>query len=129
MSDLIVSVDWSDITPGRMDEVKATVDEMVAFVETNESRPLAYQVFLDDASGRMTVFQMHPDSASMEEHMRVGAAVFGKFRDLLTLREIDIYGSPSPELLHALRAKADLLGGARLNVHELHGGFTRFGAD
>ncbi len=73
----------------------------------------------------MTVVQVHPDSASMEFHMEVAASAFSGFSDLLTLVGIDIYGRPSDKLLHQMRRKAELLGGATVAVHEPLAGFVR----
>jgi len=100
---------------------------LVEFVDANEARPLAYEVFFSDDGARMTVLQIHPDSASMEFHMRVAGAEFAKVKDLLTLTAVDIYGTPSETLLDQMRQKAQLLGGAPLAVHDLHAGFTRLG--
>jgi hypothetical protein len=83
-------------------------------------------VFFSVDGTRMTVLQVHPDSASMEFHMSVAGAEFAKVKDLLTLSAIDIYGRPSETLLDQMRQKAQLLGGAALAVHDLHAGFTRF---
>ena len=54
--------------------------------------------------------------------------VFAKFADLVVLRAIDIYGSPSEKVLEQLRRKADLLGTATVTVHDRRAGFARFGS-
>ena len=77
----------------------------------------------------MTVLQVHPDSASAEFHMDVAAPVFGTLTGLVTLERIDVYGRPSEGLLSRLRRKAEMLGGERIGVHDLHAGFTRYQPD
>ena len=129
MSDLIVSIDWSGGREGKLEELQAAMKALVDFVDTNETRPLAYEVYFSGEGTRMTVLQIYPDSASMEYHMRVAATEFAKVKDLLSLSAIDIYGTPSEALLDQMRQKAQLLGGATLAVHDLHAGFTRFGVD
>lgn len=129
MSDLIVSIDWSEVRGGKLEDLRVAMKALVDFVDANETRPLAYEVFFSSDGTRMTVFQVHPDSASMEYHMRVAGAEFAKVQDLLTLSAIDIYGTPSETLLDLMRQKAQLLGGAALAVHNLHAGFTRFIVD
>jgi hypothetical protein len=74
----------------------------------------------------MTVLQVHSDSASMERHMEVAGPVFAKFADLLVLRTIDIYGSPSERVVEQLRRKPELLGTATVTVHDRQAGFARF---
>jgi hypothetical protein len=125
---LIVSVDSSHVQPGRLEDVKARFEELIEFVDANEPRTIAYRVHFNETGDLVTVFQIHPDSESMEYHMEVAASIFSGFKDLLTLRAIDVYGTPSDRLLGMLRAKAEMLGNASLAVHELHDGFTRFRA-
>jgi hypothetical protein len=84
-----------------------------------------YQVHIDEAAGEVTVVQVHPDAASAELHRTVAAPRFAPFAALLKLKRIDVYGAPSDALLAQLRRKAELLGGATLNVHPFHAGFTR----
>jgi quinol monooxygenase YgiN len=126
VSELIVSVDSSEIREGSREEVMTLFKELVDFVDANEPRPLAYSVYLNETGTLVTVFQIHPDSASLETHMEVAASLFAGFKDLLTLRAIDIYGAPSERLLGMLRNKARMLGNATLAVHSLHEGLTRF---
>ena len=125
MADPIVFVDTSHIHEGRLEELRAAVGELAGFVEANEADPISYQVYFSDDGRRMTVVQIHPDSASMERHMEIAGPVFARFADLLTLRTVDIYGSPSNKVLDQLRRKAELLGTATVAVHDLQAGFAR----
>jgi len=126
VSEPIVSIDVSEVREGMLEDLKALMKELVEFVAANEPRPIAYQIFLDQAGSMMTVIQVHPDSASMEGHMEVAASLFRRFSDLLTLLRIDIYGEPSDELVRRMREKGRMLGDAPVAVHRLHAGFTRF---
>jgi hypothetical protein len=129
MSSPILVVDSSDIREGKLEEVKAGVEELVAFVEANEADPLAYDIYFDEAGTQMTVVQIHPDSASLERHLTVAGPVFRRFADLLTLGRVDVYGRVNEAALEQMREKAQLLGSAAVAVHELHSGFSRFAAD
>ncbi len=129
MSSPILVVDSSDIREGKLGEVKAGVEQLVAFVEANEAEPLAYDIYFDEAGTQMTVVQIHPDSASLERHLTVAGPVFRKFADLLTLGRVDVYGRVSEAALAQMRGKAQLLGNAAVVVHEFHSGFSRFAAD
>jgi quinol monooxygenase YgiN len=126
MSEPIVSIDTSEIREGKLDDLKAAVAELVAFVESNEQRPILYDVYFDEAGTRMTVVQVHPDSASMEYHMTVAGPAFAGFSELVTLSTLDVYGEPSEALLEQLRRKVQLLGPATVVVHDHQAGFTRF---
>jgi hypothetical protein len=125
VSEAIVSVDTSKVQEGKLEELQVAVSELVEFVDKNEPRPVAYSVYLNDDGTLMTVIQVHPDSASMEFHMDVAAPVFTKFKELITLSAIDIYGKPSAKLVEQMRQKAHMLGNAPLALHELQGGFSR----
>jgi quinol monooxygenase YgiN len=125
MSEPIISLDTSLIRVGRLDELKSAVAELVEFVRSNEPRPIVYEVYVDNTESRMTVVQVHPDSASMEYHMTVAGPAFAGFAELVTLSTLDVYGKPSEELLELLRRKVQMLGEATVNVHDLQAGFAR----
>jgi quinol monooxygenase YgiN len=125
MSDPIVVIDSSEIREGKLEELKTALKEMVQFVEANEPEPIAYNIYVDEDGTRMTVVQIHPNSASMEFHMKVAAPIFRKFTELLKLSRVDFYGRPSEAVLELMRQKAQLLGNAPVVVNELHAGFAR----
>jgi hypothetical protein len=128
MSEPIVFVDTSDIREGALEGLRAAVGDLAAFVEANEPDTISYEVFFSDDGRRMTVLQVHPDSASMERHMEIAGPIFARFADLLTLRTVDVYGTPSEKVVDQLRRKAELLGTATVEVHDLQAGFARYGA-
>lgn len=128
MAEPLVVVDSSEIREGKLGELRTAVAELAAFVEANEPDAIAYQVYFSEDGSRMTVLQVHPDSASMERHMAIAGPAFAPFADLLTLRTIDVYGTPSDAVVERLRQKAGLLGTATVEVHDLRSGFARFGA-
>ena len=125
MSEPVISIDTSLIRDGRLDELKEAVTELVEFVRSNEPRPIAYEIYFDEAGSRMTVVQIHPDSASMEYHMTIAGPAFAGFAELITLSTLDVYGNPSEELLELLRRKVQMLGDATVIVHDLQAGFAR----
>jgi hypothetical protein len=128
MSDAIFYVDISDVRKEALEELKAGMKELVEFVQANEPRIIAYNVYLTDDGARMTVVHVHPDSASLEYHMEVAGPVFGRFAKLVTLSAIHIYGESSEKLLKQAHEKARLLGDGQVVVDALHAGFTRFAA-
>ena len=126
MSDPIVYIDTSDVREGALEDLKAALKEMVDFVDANEPRIIAYNVYLSDDGTRMTVVHVHPDPASLEHHLEVAGPVFRQFVELVTLSSIRIYGEPSEKLLKLAQEKARLLGRGAVVVDALHAGFTRF---
>jgi len=126
MKEPIVAIDTSDVRDGRLEEVKVAIRELTEFVDANEPDAIAYGAYLDP-SNRLTVLQVHPDSASLEHHMTIAGPAFPRFAELIRMRAMDVYGEPSDDLLRLLRQKAEMLGGIPVVVHAQHAGFARFG--
>jgi hypothetical protein len=124
----IVYIDHSDVREGSLDELKAGVQRLVDFIEAREPQLITYGFYIDEGAGKMTVVAVHPDSASLELHLDVGAAEFGKLAHLLTLTAIECYGRPSQAALDALRRKATALGDGATAVYiGRFAGFTHLG--
>jgi quinol monooxygenase YgiN len=126
MSESLIIIDTSLIREGKGEELKAAMQSLVAFAEANEPRMIAYRVYLNEDETLVTVIQVHPDAASADFHMTAGGPAFSGFKELVRMEELDIYGSPGPELLDKLQQKARMLGPASVAVHSLSAGFTRF---
>jgi quinol monooxygenase YgiN len=125
MSDAIVYVDTSDVREGALERLKAGMKELVEFVEANEPRLIAYNVYFSDDRNRMTVVHVHPDAASLELHLEVAGPFFRRFAELVSLTSTHIYGEPSETALRQSHEKARLLGHDAVVVDALHAGFTR----
>jgi hypothetical protein len=125
MSDAIVYIDTADVREGAAEELKAGMKELADFVDANEPRLIAYNVYFSGDDTRMTVVHVHPDSASLEYHLEVAGPIFRRFVDLVTLTSIHIYGKPSEQVLKQADEKARLLGRGAVVVDALHAGFTR----
>ena len=126
METTIVYIDQSEVRPGKLDEVKVAIRALVDLVEPNEPQLVAYSFYLDESAARMSVVAVHPDAASMERHMEVGALGFRRFADLIDMRSIDVYGRPSDRVRRQLEEKARMLGaGVRITIHEPHAGLAR----
>lgn len=129
MAEPIVYIDRSRIRPGKLEEVRDGVTELVQFIEGREPQLLFYGFYIDADASRMTVVAVHPDAASVEHHMHVGAAAFRRFADLIEMEAIEIYGEPSERMLEQLKQKAEDLGDqGSVRVDRLHAGFTRMAA-
>lgn len=109
--DTLVYVDRSDIRHGKASELEEAARQLVEHVAANKRRVLSYGIYFSADRTTMTVLHVHPDSDSLEQLMATIAPVLAPFRDLLQLRSIDVYGSPSGAVLAQLREKVELLGG------------------
>jgi hypothetical protein len=126
MPEPIIYVDRSAVRAGKRQELKVAIRQLVAFIQSNVPRAVTYRIYLNEDDSLMTVVQIHPDSSSLEFHMQVGAPAFAKFRDLVQLSTIDVYGDPSDRLRRQLLDKVQMLGGGTVAVHKLQAGFARF---
>ena len=127
MSEPIIYIDRSDVREGKLAELKLAIKELADFVASNEAQIIAYRVYLNEPGTQMTVLHIHPNSASLEFHMEVGGSAFSRFKDLIRISVIDIYGAPSEQLRKKLTEKARLLGSGTVTVHEFRAGFARLG--
>ena len=105
--------------------MKPAIRELVGFVEANEPRLIAYNVYLSADGTKMTVVNVHPDSAFVGVPPDGGRVrSFAQFVELVTLSSIHIYGEPSERVLSQSQEKAQLLGrgrcGSRALVRGLH---------
>jgi hypothetical protein len=126
-SEPIVYIDHSEIREGSIDELKAGVKRVVDFIDTRERQLISYGFYIDEGAGKMTVVAVHPDSASLERHMDIGAKEFRKLAHLLDLTGIECYGQPSERALEQLRHKAAMLGdgGSVVSIRRF-AGFAHF---
>jgi quinol monooxygenase YgiN len=125
MSEAFIYVGTTTIKPGKVEEARKRVAELVDFVETNEPRVIAFHAYLDEEGHELTIVHVHPDSASMEFHMEVSARHFTTAFDYLDKVVSEQYFGTISEGLAAELAKWQdpSVTVARWPVHE--GGFTR----
>ena len=124
-SGLIVYIDRSDVSEDRKQDLKAGIRRLVDVIQSREPQLISYAFHLDDEAAVMTVVAVHPDSASLELHLEIGRTEFRKLADMITLRQIEVYGSVSDKARAMLQEKATMLGGRDVTVHERFAGFDR----
>ena len=126
MSNHIVYIDRSKIRPGKLEELKKAIPELVDFIKASEPQLISYGFYVDERASRMTVVAVHPDAASVELHMKVGGAAFRAFAEFIEMEAIEVYGELTDGALEELQLKADALGDSgRVVVERLHSGFSR----
>ena len=125
MSSPIVYVDHSKIVEGRLEELTERLNGLVALIESNEPRLIAYGVYLNEDRTELSVVHVHRDIAALVTHFQVTGPAFRNFVDLVRLQSIDVYGEAPEDVVDQLRAKARLLGNATVSVHAFHAGFIR----
>ena len=114
------------LKPGRLDRERERVPDLVAFIESNEPRLIAFNEYVNEAGDEVSVVQVHPDAASMEGHMQIVAErAQGAYAETLdaTVR-IQVFGQLTQVILETLRQQAG--NGVDISINWEHlGGFTR----
>lgn len=125
MAEPFIYIGTTTIKPGKLEEARKSIGELVDFVETNEPRMIAFHCFLNEEGTKLTIVQVHPDVASMELHMEINAKHFTTAFDYLESSVSEQYYGAISETLGAELAKWDdpNVAVTRMPVHE--GGFTR----
>ncbi len=118
---------WT-IKPGKLEEARKWLAEHADFIETNEPRMIAFHVYFDDEGGKASVVQVHPDSASMEFHMKViSEHLSGAFDYIDTILSEQYYG-PMSESLSETLSKWETPGVTVTKMPVYESGFTRSNA-
>jgi hypothetical protein len=118
---------WT-IKPGKLEEARKWLAEHADFIETIEPRMIAFHVYFDDEGGKASVVQVHPDSASMEFHMKViSEHLSGAFDYIDTIVSEQYYG-PMSESLSKTLSKWETPGVTVTKMPVYESGFTRSNA-
>ncbi|WP_235564692.1 hypothetical protein [Arthrobacter sp. Soil762] len=125
VDDFIAYLDTSQVQPGKLEELKAAMADLAAFVDLNEPRIIAYRVYFSADGTTMSVLHVHPDLASLEFHLEVAGPKFPPIAPLIRMQTIEIFGRPTEELVVRLQEKAKLLGSGSVIVRDYHAGFAR----
>jgi len=71
MSEPFIFIGTHSIREGKLQNLKQYEQELVALVEANEPRLIAFHIFVNEDGTQATTIQVHPDAASMAFHMQV----------------------------------------------------------
>ncbi len=128
MPEPVIFVDTWKIREGRLEEFKDAAREFVEFVSEHEPQLIAYNVYVDEQSHHSTVLQIHPDSESIEFHMKIAGPHFGRFMELYEPGgRIAVHGRPADHVLDRMRQMAQQFG-VTVVVKDLCAGFGRYQA-
>ena len=109
---------------GKFDDYKSYADELVDFVETNEPRLIACEVYANDDGTEISHVFIHPDAESEDFHAEVAAEKVKEGQQYYAGLAVDVYGTPSDAVLEGLSRLAESGVPVRVNARHL-GGFRR----
>ncbi len=123
MSENLVFVGTYSIPAGKLDEFKAVNTAMGDFVRANEPRIISWDTYLDEQGDEATTIMVFPDSAALEEHLRVAASGVQQGTQMVHTKQVDLYGEASAGAIAALRRISAASGGWPLSIKPHFYGF------
>ena len=125
MGDPIVFVGTHRIHEGKLEIAKAASAALVQFVRENHPRVLHFEIYIDDDSRRMTAIQIHPDEASLMQHMQLAGDKLAQAYEFLDTEIVRIFGRPTESLQSAVAMMAQR---ERVTFEAPFASFTRLAA-
>ena len=127
MSGPFIYIGTNTIKEGKVEECRKMLNEIAELVDTHEPRVIAFNFYLDEPNRTAVCVQVHPDAASMDNHMQVISEHLTTAYDVLeeTTSE-QLYGPGGDRMVDEFRQWAP---NATFTVIEQHQvGFTRSAA-
>jgi hypothetical protein len=128
MGEPFVYVGTWTIKAGKLEEARKWLAEHADFIETNEPRLIAFQVYFDEEGTTASVVQVHPDSESMEFHMQLISEHLTDAFDYIDAIVSEQYYGPMSESLAETLSKWETPGVAVTKMPDHEAGFTRSNA-
>lgn len=125
MSESLVLINTMQITPGRLEEFKRSVQRSIDFVEAHGPQ-LMVQVYVDEVAMLAYSFQFYRDSAAMLTHWELSDPYIRDVSQYITVKRLDLYGQPNEAVLANVRRFS--ASGVALSVTPRFTGFARFPA-
>ena len=126
MAGPFIFVATNKVREGRLEGEKQRVPGWIDFIQSNEPRTSSRSTnILSEDGTEVEYVQVHPDTDSFENHMRVVERSGRSYTETLEgTTDVRIYGRPSPTILEMLGQAAG--SGVPMTVLAEHlGGFTR----
>lgn len=105
-----------EIPEGVFDEWSVAIIDMIDFVKANAPGLISHNVFVNEEHTEATSLYVHPDTESFEQHMEVAASRISRGAQMVRVKRIDLYGSPSDAVVSRLRAYSEASTGFPVTV-------------
>jgi quinol monooxygenase YgiN len=91
------------INPGRFEDLKTLIAEMVEATQKNEASTLNYEWAISDDQQVCHVYERYRDSAAVMTHLEsFGANFAARFMEAVTPARLVVYGTPSAQVKDGL---------------------------
>lgn len=127
MSGPFIYIGTNTIQDGKVEECRKMLQAIADLVEAKEPRVIAFNFYVDEPNRLAVCVQVHPDAASMDNHMRVISEHLETAYDVLeeTVSE-QLYGAGGERMVDEFRHWAPHATFTVIPQHEV--GFTRSAA-
>lgn len=98
MAEPIIIVSTSRVREGRLDDFTAFTRRLVADIEAQEPRLIAFNVFASQDGMEVVGTQVHPDAASGEFHLTVLGDRMREAMEMIQLLRVQFFGTPGPRM-------------------------------
>lgn len=92
-----------EIPGGAFDEWRAAIVDMTDFVKAHVPRLISFNHYVNEELTEAVTIYVHPNAASLEQHLEVAATRISKGVQLVKVKRIDLYGDPGAAVLERLR--------------------------
>jgi hypothetical protein len=125
MSGPFIFIATTKVREGKLEGEKQRVPGWIDFIHSSEPRLIAFHEYLSEDGHEVDYVQIHPDTDSFENHLRVVESSGRTYTETLEgTNNIRIYGAPSNAILEMLSQAAG--SGVPITILPEHlGGFTR----
>ena len=125
MSQPIVFISRSRLTPGMRSELVARLGDVLDAMAATRPRTALMAAYLDETGTEMSIVHVFPDAAAMTEHFVGSDDRTASVADVITLIGFEVYGAAPQAAVEQLRREAADGGFELLIRAEPIGGFIR----
>ena len=105
MSEPFIFIGTYRLKPAKAEAFRNSCGKLVEFVEANEPRLIAFNMYVDDGGNEISVVQVHPDADSMVFHMKLLREHIKQGLDAFeTTTSVQVYGPMSDAVLEMIKS-------------------------
>ena len=98
MTDYVWVVELA-VKPGKVDQAKALMDDMVSSIQENEPGTLNYELFISDNEQTLHIYEQYADGDAFKTHLDNFSAAFAdRFGKAVDVSAFTVYGNPNDEI-------------------------------
>ena len=128
MSGPFIFVSMYKVKEGQLEAYESWTQGLIDYVEANEPRVVAFNLYVNDEGTQVAGVQVHPDAASMQRHMEVVReyieTAYGEFLEAPTMLLVCGEGDDARNMIQQLTPP----GFSAVGMQQHIGGFTRSSA-